>query len=135
MAEGSKAPANRGYTKEHEWALVQGDEVTVGITDHAASELGDVVYVSLPAVGEQVTQFEKFGEIESVKAVSDLYSPVSGEVVAVNDALGGSPELVNADAFDGGWMVKVRVAAAPEGLLDRDGYLAYLSELAAGGGH
>ena len=85
MAEGSKAPADRGYTKEHEWALVQGDEVTVGITDHAASELGDVVYVSLPAVGEQVTQFEKFGEIESVKAVSDLYSPVSGEVVAVSD--------------------------------------------------
>lgn len=130
--EGS-LPADRRYSKEHEWALLGADGlVTVGITDHAAHELGDVVYVALPKVGDQVAQFQKFGEIESVKAVSDLFSPVTGEVVAVNEALTDAPELVNQSPFGDGWMIAVRPTDPGElgNLLDAAGYQAFLAELA-----
>ena len=125
-------PADRSYSKEHEWALATSDGLlVVGITDHAAHELGDVVYVSVPTAGATVRQFEQFGEIESVKAVSDLFAPVSGEVVAVNDGLNDHPELVNQSPFDQGWILKVRPSNAAEmaNLLDAAGYQAFLSEI------
>ena len=118
------APANLRYTKDHEWVKVEGDIATIGVTDFAASQLGDVVFVDLPAVGKSLDQFSTFGVVESVKAVSDLYAPVSGEVVEVNGELGSNPELVNSDPFGAGWMIKVKVADAAqlEGLLDAAGY-------------
>ena len=132
MAEtGSQAPNGYRYSKEHEWAKVEGDTASIGITDYAAHELGDVVYVQLPAPGTKIKQFEKLGEIESVKAVSDLFAPVTGEVVEVNEALEQNPELVNDSPFEGGWMVKVRLTNAGEmsSLLDPDGYKDYLTGL------
>jgi glycine cleavage system H protein len=118
------APANLRYTKDHEWLKVDGDVATIGVTDFAASQLGDVVFVDLPASGKAVEQFATFGVVESVKAVSDLYAPVSGEVVEVNPDLSGNPELVNSDPFGGGWMIKVRVSDATQidGLLDAAAY-------------
>jgi len=117
-------PADLRYTKDHEWVRVDGDTATIGVTDFAASQLGDVVFVDLPAVGKAVEQFATFGVVESVKAVSDLYAPLSGEVVAVNGDLGAKPELVNSDPFGEGWMIRVKVgdAAQVEGLLDAAGY-------------
>jgi glycine cleavage system H protein len=117
-------PADLRYTKDHEWVRVEGDTATIGVTDFAASQLGDVVFVDLPAVGKAVEQFATFGVVESVKAVSDLYAPLSGEVVAVNGDLGAKPELVNSDPFGAGWMIRVKVgdAAQVEGLLDAAGY-------------
>jgi glycine cleavage system H protein len=117
-------PADLRYTKDHEWVKVDGDIATIGVTDFAASQLGDVVFVDLPAVGKAVDQFATFGVVESVKAVSDLYAPVSGEIAEVNGDLGSQPELVNSDPFGAGWMIKVRVsdAAQLEGLLDAAGY-------------
>ena len=101
-------PTDRKYSKEHEWALVDGSGlVVVGITDYAQDQLGDVVYVELPSAGTEVEQFGKMGEIESVKAVSDIFAPVGGQVVEVNGELEGQPELVNDDPTGGGWMVKV----------------------------
>ena len=108
MSEGSTVPDGRRYTKEHEWALVDGEAVVVGITDFAQHELGDVVYVELPKVGGRVTALKEFGVVESVKAASDLYSPLTGEVLAVNQELGGHPELVNDSPYDRGWMMRVR---------------------------
>ena len=103
-------PADRKYSKEHEWALLEPDgRVLVGITDFAQEELGDVVYVALPKVGTQLTQFAMMGEIESVKTVSDLYTPVSGEVVEVNGLLGDQPELVNEDVYGQGWLIRVSI--------------------------
>ncbi len=125
-------PEQCRFSKEHEWARVAGDGVVwVGITDYAAGELGDVVFVSLPQAGANLKQFEKFGEIESVKAVSDLYAPISGEVVAVNENLLQQPELVNQAAFGAGWMVGVRLTNAAEldGLMEYAGYTAYLAGL------
>ncbi|HET7182883.1 MAG TPA: glycine cleavage system protein GcvH [Candidatus Limnocylindrales bacterium] len=118
------APANLRYTKDHEWVKVDGDVATIGVTDFAANQLGDVVFVDLPASGKVVEQFATFGVVESVKAVSDLYAPVSGEVVEVNPELAGNPELVNSDPFGGGWMIKVRVSdsAQVDGLLDAAAY-------------
>ncbi len=107
----SKIPENLQYTEEHEY-VKPGDEddvVVIGITDYAQGELGDVVYVDLPEVGTQVERMDVFGTIEAVKAVSDLFSPVAGEVVEVNTALDGDPSLVNADPYDQGWMIKLRV--------------------------
>ncbi|MFN8533366.1 MAG: glycine cleavage system protein GcvH [Dehalococcoidia bacterium] len=102
-------PQDLGYTKEHEWIRFNDDgTVTMGITEFAEEQLGDVVYVELPAVGTMVTQSEKFGEIESVKAVSDLFSGMSGEIVAINEQLSDQPELVNSDPFGEGWMLRVR---------------------------
>jgi glycine cleavage system H protein len=122
-------PADLRYTKEHEWVRMEGDEAVVGITDYAASQLGDVVYVELPTVGRSLAQFAPFGVVESVKAVSDLYAPLSGEVVAVNTALSDRPELVNADPYGEGWMVRLRVSHPEElaNLLDAAAYGALTS--------
>ncbi len=118
------APGDLRYTKDHEWVRVDGDTATIGVTDFAANQLGDVVFVDLPAAGRAVEQFATFGVVESVKAVSDLYAPVSGEVVEVNGDLAASPELVNSDPYGAGWMIKVRLgdAGLVEGLLDAAGY-------------
>ena len=102
------SPADNKYTKDHEWVRLEGDTALVGITDYAQSELGDVVFVDLPEVGTQVKQGETFGVVESVKAASDLFAPVSGEVLEVNTALQDAPELVNQEPYAGGWMLKVR---------------------------
>ncbi|MFJ6679078.1 glycine cleavage system protein GcvH [Microbacterium sp. NPDC091382] len=112
------------YTAEHEWIAFDGDVATVGITDYAAEKLGDVVFVELPAVGTAVTAGETCGEIESTKSVGELYAPLTGEVVEVNDAVVDDPSSVNAGAFDA-WLVRIRVDGAPAGdLLDRDAYVA-----------
>lgn len=101
-------PDDRRYSKEHEWAKLEGGEVVVGITDFAQAQLGDVVYIELPRVGEQVKQMKEMGVIESVKTASDLFSPVSGEVVAVNEAVVGEPQLVNESPYERGWLIRVR---------------------------
>src|SRR4051812_46373162 len=106
------SPTDRKYTNEHEWVRLDGDTATIGITDYAQSELGDVVYVELPAPSTQVTRGETFGVVESVKAASDLYAPVSGEVVAANTALQDAPDLINKEPHEGGWMIKVRPSSA-----------------------
>ena len=110
-------PPELRYTKDHEWVRVQDGIGTVGITDYAQDQLGDIVYMDLPSPGKQLTQLAVFGEIESVKAVSELYSPVSGEVVESNQALADKPELVNESPYDEGWLMKVRLA--DEGEVDR----------------
>ncbi|MBT2501445.1 glycine cleavage system protein GcvH [Curtobacterium sp. ISL-83] len=117
------------YTADHEWLLVEGDTVTVGITDHAAEQLGDVVYVELPAVGTATTAGDQIGEIESTKSVGELFAPVSGEVVAVNDAVVDAPDTVNQDPFGTGWLVKLTLgdAGLPDGLLDHDAYRASIA--------
>ncbi|MGB4777782.1 glycine cleavage system protein GcvH [Microbacterium sp.] len=112
------------YTEEHEWVAVAGDVATVGITDYAADKLGDVVYVDLPAVGTTVTAGAVCGEIESTKSVGELYAPLTGEVVEINDAVVDDPSAVNADAF-GAWLVKIQIDPADaDGLLDRAAYVA-----------
>ncbi len=123
-------PADLRYTKEHEWVRVDGDEATVGVTDFAAEQLGDVVFVELPDVGRTLDQFAAFGVVESVKAVSDLFAPVSGEVVATNGQLTSRPELVNSDPYGEGWIVRVRVAdrSQVEQLLDAAAYEALTAE-------
>ena len=117
-------PADRKYTQEHEWILVDAGNGTVGVTEFAAHELGDIVFVELPAVGSTFNRGDAVGTIESVKAVADLYLPVSGEIVAVNDAVAGSPELLNSDSFGKGWLVKVKLSAPAEldALLDAAAY-------------
>ena len=122
-------PTDLRYTKDHEWVRMDGDTATVGITAYAADQLGDIVFVELPAVGRSLAQFATFGVVESVKAVSDLFVPLSGEVTATNDALGGSPELINSDPFGEGWMLKLHVAEATQvdGLLDADAYDALIA--------
>ena len=119
-----EAPDGLRYTEDHEWLRSEGDKAVVGITAYAADELGDVVFVELPALGRKVAAREVFGVIESVKTASDLYCPVAGEIVAVNDALTGSPELVNSDPHGAGWMIRLRPddPAAPDSLLDADVY-------------
>jgi glycine cleavage system H protein len=108
------SPTDRRYTKEHEWVRVEDGLGTVGITDYAQDQLGDIVYLDLPSLGTQVKQLDKLGEIESVKAVSDLYSPVSGEVAEVNQEISDKPELVNQSPYDEGWLVRVRLADPAE---------------------
>ena len=117
-------PTDRKYLESHEWHQLGGDAATIGITQVAADELTDVTYVSLPKVGDAVTAGERFGEVESVKATSDLYSGVTGTVTAVNDALGGDPGLVNRDPYAGGWMLKVKVTASGDKLLSAEEYKA-----------
>ncbi len=107
-------PADLRYSKDHEWVRVDGDTGAVGITDYAQDQLGDIVYLDLPAVGASVVQHEKMGEIESVKAVSELFSPVSGELVEVNQEAVDAPELVNDEPYGRGWLLKVRLRAAGE---------------------
>lgn len=123
-------PKELRYTEEHEWARAEGDIVTIGITDYAQGELGDVVYVELPAVGDSFGQNDVFGSIEAVKAASDLYCPLSGEVVEVNGNLGDIPETINKDPYGDGWMIKLKLADASEmeNLLDAAGYQAHIGE-------
>ena len=125
-------PNDLKYTKEHEWARREGDLVRVGVTAHAVEQLGDVTLVDLPAVGTAVRANERFGDIESVKTVSELFAPVSGEVVEVNGALESSPEAVNEGPYEGGWMVAIRCSNAGEldALMDKAAYEAYLGTLA-----
>jgi glycine cleavage system H protein len=122
-------PTDLRYTKDHEWIRVDGDEATVGITAYAADQLGDIVFVELPAVGRSLEQSAAFGVVESVKAVSDLFAPVSGEVAATNEDLRGNPELVNGDPYGAGWMLRVRLADAGQvdELLDPDAYDALIA--------
>ena len=117
-------PGDLRYTKDHEWIRVEGDEAVVGITQYAADQLGDIVFVELPDTGRAIDQHATFGVVESVKAVSDLFAPVGGEVVATNDGLAGSPEVVNADPYGAGWMVRVRLAdpGQVDALLDSAAY-------------
>ena len=107
-------PENLHYSKDHEWIKVDGDIGTIGITDHAQSSLGDVVYVELPRAGDTFSAHESFGSVESVKAVSELFIPVSGEVVEINEALQDEPEKVNTDPYGDGWMIKVRMSSSGE---------------------
>ena len=107
-------PDNFRYTKEHEWVLAEGDTGTVGVTDHAQEELGDIVYVDLPKVGTKIEAGKSLGSVESVKAVSDIYSPVSGEVTAINESLAEAPEKLNADPHGVAWLVKIRLSAPTE---------------------
>ncbi len=102
-------PENLKYTKDHEWVRVEGDIAVVGITDFAQHELGDIVYVEIETIGETLNQEEVFGSVEAVKTVSDLFMPVSGEILELNEALESDPELVNSDPYEAGWMVKVRL--------------------------
>lgn len=107
-------PQDLKYSKDHEWVRVEDGEAVIGITDYAQSELGDVVFIELPKVGDSVTATQAFGVVESVKAASDLYAPVSGEVVAVNDELVNQPELVNKEPYGGAWMIRVRMSDPSE---------------------
>jgi glycine cleavage system H protein len=118
------SPAELRYSKEHEWVRVQGDRAVIGITAHAANELGDVVFVDLPQVGATLKQFAVFGAVESVKAVSDLFSPISGSVLARNEALSAAPESINADPYGSGWLLEIQLGdpAELDLLLDAAGY-------------
>jgi glycine cleavage system H protein len=116
-------PSDRRYLESHEWHKADGDTVTIGVTDTAADELTDVTYVALPKVGDKVTAKSRFGEIESVKATSDLYTGVSGIVVAINDQLANDPGLVNRDPFGQGWMIKIKTTDDVNQLLSADDYL------------
>ncbi|MDR3544853.1 MAG: glycine cleavage system protein GcvH [Candidatus Limnocylindrales bacterium] len=123
-------PSDLRYTKEHEWVRVAGDEATIGITQHAADQLGDIVFVELPEPGRRLEQFATFGVVESVKAVSDLFAPVAGEVVEGNAGLAATPEVVNTDPYGAGWMLRVRLSdpAQLEQLLDAAAYEALTAE-------
>jgi glycine cleavage system H protein len=122
-------PTDLRYTKDHEWVRVDGDEAIIGITAYAADQLGDIVFVELPDAASSIEQFKTFGVVESVKAVSDLFAPISGEVVASNAALAANAELVNSSPYEDGWMLRVRVADAGqlEELLDPDTYDALVA--------
>ena len=122
-------PTDLRYTKDHEWIRVDGAEATIGITAYAADQLGDIVFVELPDAGRSLEQFAAFGVVESVKAVSDLFAPVSGEVVGANDDLKAKPELVNSDPYDAGWMLRVRLAdpAQVDDLLEAAAYDALIA--------
>jgi glycine cleavage system H protein len=119
-------PSELKYTKDHEWVKVEGNEAVIGITDFAQRELGDIVYIDINTVGDEVAKDEVFGTVEAVKTVSDLFMPVTGTVLSVNDALNNAPELVNSDPYGEGWMVKVTITdvASIDDLLDADAYKA-----------
>lgn len=121
-------PQNLKYTKDHEWVSVEGDVATIGITDFAQSELGDIVYVEIETVGETIAQEEVFGSVEAVKTVSDLFMPVSGEIIEFNEGLEADPEAVNKDAYGAGWMIKVKMSNPSEldALLDAAAYEALI---------
>ncbi len=128
-------PTNFRYTKEHEWVRVEGDIAVVGITDHAQKELGDIVYVDLPKVGARLEQGKTLGSVESVKAVSDIFAPVSGEVTEINEMLSTTPEKLNEDPHGAAWLVKIRLSAPDEvnRLLSAEDYQKYVG--AEGSGH
>lgn len=121
-------PENVKYTKDHEWASADGDTVTIGINDYAQDQLGEIVFVELPEVGDTFSKDDEFGTVESVKAVSELYLPISGEITAVNEDLEDAPELVNEDCYQGGWIVKVKADDLSEldSLMDKAAYLDML---------
>jgi len=123
-------PSDYRYTKDHEWIKVSGDTGTIGITDYAQHELGDVVFVEVPAVGKQITAGKVFGTIESVKAVSEIFAPVSGEVTETNTELTNKPEIVNSDPHGAGWLIKAKLSNPSEvsGLMDAAAYQAFISE-------
>ncbi len=123
-------PNDRKYSNEHEWVIVDGDVATIGISSFAQDQLGEVVYVDLPSEGDALASGETFGEIESVKSVSELYAPVSGEVIAVNDSLDDAPETVNSDPHGDGWMIKVKLedAGQVDGLMTAEEYDAFVTE-------
>jgi glycine cleavage system H protein len=123
-------PTDRLYSKDHEWVLVEGDVATIGITRHAQDALGEIVHVELPAVGKSFSKGASAAEVESVKAVSDVYAPVGGTVVAVNDGLDGNEGTVNSDPHAGGWLFKLKLAnpAELEGLLNADAYFAHAGD-------
>ncbi len=123
-------PETYKYTKEHEWVHVEGESATVGITDHAQHELGDIVFVDLPKAGSKVAKGETFGSVESVKAVSDIYSPVSGEVLSTNDLLSKSPEKLNEDPHGEAWLIKVKLSAPTDasGLMSAAEYQEYIGK-------
>jgi glycine cleavage system H protein len=123
-------PEDLHYTKQHEWVRLSGDVGMIGITDHAQEELGDIVYVDLPRVGTKVEQAKVMGSVESVKAVSDIYSPVSGEVIEINDALATAPEKMNESPHGDGWLVKIHLSVPAEiqGLLSAVDYAKYVAE-------
>lgn len=121
-------PQNLKYTKDHEWVVVEGDIATIGITDFAQSELGDIVFVDITTEGETLDQEEVFGSVEAVKTVSDLFMPISGEIIELNEKLDGDPELVNSDPYGDGWMIKVKISDASQlnDLLDAAAYEALI---------
>ncbi len=125
-------PADFRYSKDHEWIKIEGDVGTIGITDYAQNELGDVVFVELPKIGAQLKAGQTLGSIESVKAVSEVFSPVSGEVVAANDTLANSPEKINQEPHTGGWLIRVKLADKSEAsaLMDSAAYEIYVTEKA-----
>ena len=122
-------PAYLKYTKDHEWVLINGDEATIGITEFAQSELGDIVFVEIETVGEVMEKEEVFGSIEAVKTVSDLFMPLSGEIISLNESLENNPELVNTDPYGEGWMIKIKYSNINEldALLDKIAYEALLN--------
>lgn len=120
-------PTNLQYTKEHEWVLVEGDVATIGITAYAAEKLGDVVFVDLPKVGTSTTYMKICGEIESTKSVGELYAPLDGEVVEINDVVVSAPETVNSDPFGAGWLIKVKFSSLPS-LMTAEEYAALTGE-------
>jgi len=124
-------PEDLKYTKEHEWVRIDGDQVTVGITDHAQSQLGDITFVELPEKEKEVNQSDSIATVESVKAASDIYSPLSGKVTEVNSALEEAPETINRSCYEEGWIcrISVRTPGELEGLLNASAYEAYLEEL------
>ena len=125
----SNIPENLKYSTDHEWALIEGDIITVGITDHAQSELGDIVFVELPDVGDEVDKGDSFGTIEAVKTVAELYAPASGEVVEVNESLEDEAETINSNPYESGWIVKIKLSDASEldELLNAEGYQEHIS--------
>ena len=126
------APRDLRYTKSHEWVRIDGDIATIGLSDYAQAELGDITYLELPEVGSNVTQSEPFGVVESVKAASDIYAPLDGEVIEINSAAVDAPDVVNASPYDNAWLVKVRLSdpAQIETLMDPDTYDTFAEESA-----
>ena len=123
-------PADLRFTKEHEWVRIEGDTATFGVTDHAQEALGDIVFVELPEVGRNVDAGEAYGVVESVKAVSDVYAPVAGEVIEINEALEGEPDLVNSDAYGTGWIIKVKISENNDSaeLMNPEEYTEFLDD-------
>lgn len=123
-------PDDLKYTKEHEWIRIEGTHATIGVTDYAQEHLGDIVYAELPEEGEEITKDETFGVLESVKAVSDCYAPLSGKVVEINSTLGDNPGGVNEDPYGEGWMIKIEMSDPPQvaGLLDHRAYATFVAE-------
>jgi glycine cleavage system H protein len=126
----SNTPANLKYTKTHEWVLIDGDVATIGMTDYAQGELGDITYLELPEAGSAVSASEPFGVVESVKAASDIYAPVDGEVLEVNDSAVTGPDVINKSPYDDAWLLKVKVLdGAASDLMDAEAYGKYLDEV------